>query len=138
MGRGEPFPAKLEQAYHREMNVGPLPPAQRIVIAQLEGEAQRQAHVRADDAAAIAKLHAISADPSSLGLARGSLRATGYYAATVRLCELAGADVAVVREQTARMQARIGRIPREWRPMTQTGRDRPRGQLRVPPEHRKG
>jgi hypothetical protein len=29
------------------MNVGPLPPAQRIVIAQLEGEAQRQ--VAADD-----------------------------------------------------------------------------------------
>lgn len=80
-----------------------------IVTAQLDGAARRLLRERADRAAAIAELHAITRDPRLLGLAAGTATGAGGYqsAEVAELLLAAGGDPTVADERADVVRRRL-------------------------------
>lgn len=97
------------------VDVGRLPRAERLAIAQLSGTAARHA-AGAGEGDAVAALHAISGDPTLLAIAAAAYLAEEHDPRAVealRLLRAAGADEQVLAEHAEQVRARRGQ--QTWR-----------------------
>lgn len=106
------------------VNVGRLPGAERIAIAQLSGVAARHARGRGDGDP-VAELHSVSRDPRLLGIAAAACLVQAdrnrHEAEALRLLRAAGADEQVIAEHAEQVRYWLGL--ETWR-MSQWGSTR--------------